>query len=88
MKQMMELSKLNENHKLLASLAGTWSYNVQMWMAPGAPPSKSAGTSTTRSIMDGRYFVTNVTGHMKMPDPDDKMKDVTFKGTGMDATTM
>jgi hypothetical protein len=84
MKQMMELSKLNENHKLLASLAGTWSYNIQMWMAPGAPPSKSSGTSVTKSIMDGRYFVTDVTGHMKMPGPDGKMKEVTFKGMGMD----
>src|SRR5947209_9905034 len=27
MKQMTELSKLNENHKLLRDLAGTWSYN-------------------------------------------------------------
>jgi hypothetical protein len=72
MKQMMELSKLNENHKLLASLAGTWSNSVQMWMTPGAPSSKSSGTFFTKSIMDGRYFVTNVTGQMKMPGPDGK----------------
>ena len=84
MKQMMELSKLNENHKLLASLAGTWSNSVQMWMAPGAPPSKSSSTSVTKPIMDGRYFITNVTGQMKMPGPDGKMKEVTFKGMGMD----
>src|SRR5437868_10690907 len=31
MKQMMELSKLNENHKLLTDLNGTWSYTVTMW---------------------------------------------------------
>ena len=84
MKQMMELSKLNENHKLLKDLAGTWSYNVTMWMDPNAPPTKSSGTSVTKPIMEGRYFVTDVTGHMKMPGPDGKMKDVTFKGTGMD----
>ncbi|MEO6969443.1 MAG: hypothetical protein ABI217_00935, partial [Chthoniobacterales bacterium] len=30
MQKMMELSKLNENHKLLAELAGTWSYTVKM----------------------------------------------------------
>src|SRR5450432_3282222 len=34
MKQMMELSKLNDNHKLLASMAGTWNYTVKMWMDP------------------------------------------------------
>ena len=84
MKQMMELSKLNENHKLLKDLAGTWSYNVTMWMDPNAPPAKSSGSSVTRPIMEGRYFVTEVTGHMKMPGPDGKMKDVTFKGAGMD----
>src|SRR3954470_5458778 len=39
MKMMMEMSKLNENHKLLASLDGTWSYTVKMWMN-GDPSSK------------------------------------------------
>src|SRR2546421_7155208 len=54
MKQMMELAKTGENHKLLASMAGTWSYNVTMWMAPGAPPSKSTGTAVRKAIMGGR----------------------------------
>jgi len=34
MKQMMELAKLNDNHKLLADLAGSWSTSVKM-MEPG-----------------------------------------------------
>jgi hypothetical protein len=40
MAQMMELAKLNENHKLLGSLAGTWTYDIKMWMNPdpNAPP--------------------------------------------------
>ena len=84
MKQMMELSKLNENHKLLKDLAGTWSYNVTMWMAPNAPPTKSSGTAVTKPIMEGRFFVTDVSGHLKMPGPDGKPKDFTFKGMGMD----
>ena len=29
MAKMTELSKLNENHKLLAQLAGTWTYTVK-----------------------------------------------------------
>ena len=37
MAKMTELAKLNENHKLLAQLAGTWTYTVKMWMAPDAP---------------------------------------------------
>lgn len=84
MQQMADLAKLNENHKMLADMAGTWNYTVKMWMAPGAPPSVSKGTSVTRPIMGGRYFITDVTGHMKMPGADGKMKDFAFKGMGMD----
>jgi hypothetical protein len=86
MKQMTEMSKLNENHKLLASLAGTWNYTIRFWMSPdpNAPPQESKGTATTKSIMDGRYFVTDVSGTMKMPGPDGKTKDMHFKGMGVD----
>ena len=34
MKQMMEMSKLNENHKLLADMNGSWNYSIKMWMNP------------------------------------------------------
>ena len=86
MKQMMEMAKLNENHKLLADMVGTWSYTVTMWMNPdpNAKPETSKGTSVTNSIMDGRFFVSNVTGKMEMPGADGKMKNVTFKGMGFD----
>jgi Protein of unknown function (DUF1579) len=86
MKQMMELAKLNENHKLLAGLSGTWSYTVKFWMNPdpNAKPQESKGTAVRKSMMDGRYSVMDVTGKMQMPGPDGKMKDVTFKGTGTD----
>ncbi len=84
MKQMMELAKLNENHKLLAQLAGTWNYEVKMWMAPDAPPMMSKGTAVRKPIMDGRYFILNVTGSMKMPGADGKMKDFEFKGMSIE----
>jgi hypothetical protein len=84
MKQMMELAKLGENHKLLESLAGTWSYNVTMWMAPGAPPSKSTGTGVRKAMMGGRYFTFEVTGKMNMPGADGKMKDFEFKGMALE----
>ena len=84
MKQMMELSTPNENHKLLGQLAGNWNYTVQMWMAPGAPPQKSTGKGVTKAIMGGRYYLTNATGKMKMPGPDGKMQSITFKGMGID----
>jgi hypothetical protein len=33
--------------------------------------------------MEGRYFVTDLTGHLKMPDPDGKPKDVTVSAVGL-----
>jgi Protein of unknown function (DUF1579) len=84
MQYMMEMSKLNENHKLLAGMVGTWSYSVTMWMAPGAPPNKSTGTAVCKAIMDGRYFTTENTGSFKMPGADGKMKDMAFKGIATD----
>jgi hypothetical protein len=86
MNQMTELAKLNENHKLLASMAGTWSYTVQMWMNPdpNAKPEVSKGTAIRKSMMNGRFFVTDVTGKMQMPGADGKMKDMTFKGMGIE----
>jgi hypothetical protein len=84
MKQMMELAKLNENHKMLADFDGTWNYTVTMWMSPGAPPTKATGTAVRKSIMGGRFFTMDVTGNMKMPGADGKMKDMEFKGHGME----
>ncbi len=85
MKQMMEMAKLNDNHKLLATLAGSWSFTVTMWGAdPNAKPETSKGTGVTKPIMDGRYFVMDVSGKMQMPGADGKMKDVMFKGMGLD----
>jgi hypothetical protein len=75
MQKMMELSKLNENHKLLTSLDGTWSCNVKMWMDgdTSKKPDVSKSTAVRKSIMDGRYVIMDVTG---------KMRQVTFKGQG------
>src|SRR5205807_4828609 len=86
MQQMMELSKLNENHKLLADLDGTWTYTVKMWMTPdpNAKPQESKGTAVRKSMMDGRFFVMDVNGKMQMPGPDGKPKDMEFKGMGLE----
>ena len=86
MTQMMELAKPGENHKLLADLAGTWTYNIKMWMNPdpNAKPEESKGTAVRKPMMDGRFFVVDVTGKMEMPQPDGKKKEMTFKGMGID----
>jgi len=86
MKQVMELSKLNENHKLLSSLDGNWDYSIKFWMNPdpNAKPQESKGTATRKSIMGGRYVMMDVSGKMQMPGEDGKMKDMMFKGMGME----
>lgn len=84
MKQMMELAKTNENHKLLAEMAGRWNYTVKMWMAPSAPPMESTGVGVRKPIMNGRYFQVDYTGKIKMPGDDGKVKDVEFLGTSLE----
>src|SRR5690349_3077332 len=86
MKQMMEMSKLNENHKLLADMNGSWNYNIKFWMNPdpNAKPQESKGTATRKSAMGGRYVVMDVTGKMQMPGEDGKMKDMQFKGMAVE----
>jgi hypothetical protein len=86
MKQMMELSKLNENHKLLETMAGSWTNNVTMWMNPdpSAPPIKSTGTAVRKPIMGGRYFRADFVGKIPMPGADGKMKDVDFNGMSIE----
>ena len=86
MKQMMEMAKLNENHKLLASLDGTWNYTVKMWMNgdPSSKPQTSKGTAVRKSIMGGRFVMMDVKGKMEMPSADGKMQSMEFKGHGME----
>jgi hypothetical protein len=84
MKVMMEMGKAGENHKLLADLAGNWTYTVKMWMDPAAKPQESKGTSTRKAIMDGRYYIAEHTGKFQMPGPDGKMKDMNFKGMAIE----
>jgi len=84
MKQMMEMAKLNENHKLLTSLDGTWNYKIKFWMNgdSSSKPQESKGTAVRKSVMGGRYVVMDVTGKMPIPGADGKMKDMEFKGQG------
>ena len=85
MKQMAELAKLNENHKVLTDLDGNWNYTIKLWINPDQPkPQESKGTAVRKSLMGGRYVVMDVTGKMQAPGEDGKMKDVQFKGMGVE----
>jgi len=84
--EMMEMSKLNENHKMLEEMNGSWNYTIKFWMNPdpNAKPQESKGTATRKGVMGGRYVVMDVTGKMQMPDQSGKMKDMQFKGMGVE----
>jgi hypothetical protein len=84
MEMMMEMGKVGENHKLLGSLAGSWTYTAKMFMDPSGKPQESKGTATRKAIMDGRYYVADHTGKFKMPGPDGKMQDMNFKGMALE----
>ncbi len=64
MAKMMELAQPGEQHKLLAQLAGDWTDEVKMWMAPGQPPLVSTGTCTRKAIVGGHYFAADFKGTM------------------------
>ena len=86
MKQMMEMAKPNENHKLLADTAGNWDYTVKMWMNgdSSSKPQLSKGTAVRRAIMGGRFVTMEVNGKIDMPDETGKMKSMDFKGMGLE----
>jgi hypothetical protein len=79
MATMMEMAKPGENHKVLEREVGSWTYKVKWWMSPDAPPMESTGTRSTKSVMDGRYIISEHTGKMSMPGPDGKIMDSEFK---------
>ena len=56
----MELGKPGENHKLLAEMAGSWTYTMKMMMDPvTGKPSESKGTASkatsTGAILSQRH---------------------------------
>jgi hypothetical protein len=86
MAMMLELGKPGENHKLLEGMVGSWTYTMKMWMTPdpNTPPTESSGTTVSRSLMGGRYFLSEHNGKMKMPGPDGKLTEVDFSGMGIE----
>ena len=49
-------------HKQLDNFVGTWDTKVTSYMAPGAPPMESTGTSENRWILGGRWIEQRFTG--------------------------
>jgi Protein of unknown function (DUF1579) len=51
-------------HRLLASMAGSWTTMTKSWMEPGKPPMESAGTCEQKMILGGRYLYQEFSGDM------------------------
>ena len=85
-REFIELSKTNENHKLLAGMAGTWSFTGKhIFPDPNVKLFEFTGTITKKASLDGRYFITETAsaGKMKMPWSDGKLMqyaDMTIEG--------
>ncbi len=62
MQKWMAFATPGDGHKALAAKVGVWNGTVKMWMAPGAPPAESTGTSTFEMILDGRYLQDTTEG--------------------------
>lgn len=55
-------------HKVLASLAGEWTFASKTWFDPSLPPAESSGTATNTMTMEGRYLQGTMKGTlMGMP---------------------
>ena len=63
MEAMAKAGTPGDPHKKLDSFVGTWNTKLTMWMAPGAPPMSSEGTSENRWIMGNRYLEQRLKGN-------------------------
>jgi Protein of unknown function (DUF1579) len=64
MKAWQESMVIGEPHKMLAKGNGTWTGEVTMWMADGAPPQTSTSTTVTESMYGGLYSKSKHSGNM------------------------
>jgi len=60
----MKLSQPGEHHAHLKQMVGTFDVEMEMVMAPGAPPQKSKGVQKSAMLLDGRYLHSDYTGDM------------------------
>lgn len=47
--------QINENHKLITDMAGSWKCISKFWMVPGSEPMVSEMTAEVTAIMGGRF---------------------------------
>jgi len=68
MQAWMDYAKIGPQHERFAEQVGEWNMDMSWWMDPAAEPQKSKGTCVNKTIMGGRYMVSEVEGvSMGMP---------------------
>ncbi|MGZ5027272.1 MAG: DUF1579 domain-containing protein [Methylobacter sp.] len=59
-----KLAAPGEQHKQLASLAGSWTTKTKEWMEPNKPPVESTGSAEMKILLDGRFLQQELNGQM------------------------
>jgi len=63
-KAMAEMGKPAKQHEQIAASAGEWDSECQMWMQPGAEPTKTKGTVSAKSVCNGLWMLGHHGGEM------------------------
>jgi hypothetical protein len=64
MKNWQEYMTPGDMHKMMAAWDGTWTGEMNMWMNPAEPPTKTTTTAVNKMIMNGLYEESNHSGNM------------------------
>ena len=68
MEAMMKAATPGDAHRKLSPMAGSFTADVKMWMAPGTPPAGGAGVAENSWALDGRWLEQKFAGNfMGMP---------------------
>lgn len=51
-------------HKMLASMAGSWTTKIKSWCEPNKPPVESTGTCEQKMVLGGRFLQQEFSGEM------------------------
>ena len=62
MEAMQRLGSPSEGHKALEPFVGSWTYTLEWWMSPDAPPESMTGTTTNSLIFGDRFLKQEVHG--------------------------
>lgn len=79
MAEWMANANPSEHHAKLDAFVGEWDVTTHYWMAPGAPPQVSSGSSKVKWILEGRFIVEKFSSSFAMPG----MPPQDFQGFGM-----